>query len=64
MIYNCKADDSHKMKSLIFSETSRKHAFIILTPLNPLLYSKTGVYRGIHTFFLFPLKNIDYGYSL
>ena len=29
---------------------SRKHAFIILTPLNPLLYSKTGVYRGIHYF--------------
>ena len=29
----------------------------------PLLYSKTGVYRGIH-FFLFLLKNIDCGYSL
>ena len=30
----------------------------------PLLYSKTGVYRGIHNFFLFLLKNIDCGYSL
>ena len=28
-----------------------------------LLYSKTGVYRGIHYFFLFLLKNIDCGYS-
>ena len=34
-----------------------------LTPLNPLLY-KTGVYRGMHYFFLFLLKNIDRGYSL
>ena len=35
---------------------SRKHAYIILTPLNPLLYSKTGVYKGIQLFFLFLLK--------
>ena len=34
---------------LQLSESSRKHAYIILTPLN-LLYSKTGVYRGIHYF--------------
>ena len=32
-------------------------------PLNPFLYSKTGVYRGIYTHFLL-LKNIDCGYSL
>ena len=33
---------------------SRKHANIILTHLNPLLYSKIRVYRGIHyLFFLF-----------
>ena len=44
--------------------TSRKHAYIILTPLAPLLYSKTRVYRGIHYFLLFQLKNIDSGYSL
>ena len=43
--------------------TSRKHAYIILTPLNPLLYSKTETYRGIYYFFLFLLKNIDSGYS-
>ena len=35
---------------------------IILTTL--LLYSKTGVYRGKHYFFLFLLENIDCGYSL
>ena len=29
---------------------SRKHAYIILTTFNPLLYSKTGVYRVIHYF--------------
>ena len=33
--------------------SSRKHAYINLTPLTPLLYRKTGVYRGIHYFFLF-----------
>ena len=27
---------------------SRKHAYIVLNPLTPLLYSKTGVYTGIH----------------
>ena len=42
--------------------TSWKHAYIMLTPINPTLYCKTGVYRGI-TFFLFLLKNIDCGYS-
>ena len=44
--------------------TPQKHAYIILTPLNPALYSKTRVYKGIHYFILFLLKNIDYGYSL
>ena len=41
---------------------SRKHAYIFFTPL--FLYNKTGVYRGIHYFYLFLLKNIDCGYSL
>ena len=27
---------------------SRKHAYIVLTPLNPTFISKTGVCRGIH----------------
>ena len=36
--------------------SSRKHTYIILTPLNPTLYSKTGVYRGIHYFSYFCSK--------
>ena len=43
--------------------SSRKHAYIILTCLNPILYSKTGVYRGTHYFFLILLKIINCGYS-
>ena len=33
------------------------------TPLHPLLYSRTGVYSGIH-FFLVLFYNIDSGYLL
>ena len=44
--------------------SSWKHAYIKLTPETPVLYSKTGVYRGKHYFFLFLLKTIDCGYSL
>ena len=50
--------------SLNISVASWKHTHIILTLLNPTFYRKTGVYRGIHYFFLFLLKNIDCGYSL
>ena len=28
------------------------------TPLHPILYSKSGVYRGIHYFLIFALKHI------
>ena len=42
---------------------SRKHTYIILTPLNPILYSKTGVYMVYIIFLILP-KNIDCGYSL
>ena len=41
---------------LSYLNPSRKHAYIILTPLNPILYSKTGVYRGIHYFSYFRSK--------
>ena len=45
--------------------TSQKHAYIILTPLNPtFIYSKTGVYKGIHHFSYICSKSIDCGYSL
>ena len=33
-------------------------------PLTLLLYSKTGVYRGIRYFFFISAQNIDCGYSL
>ena len=42
---------------------SRKHAYVILTLLNPTFYSKTGVSRGIH-YLLISAQNIDCGYSL
>ena len=42
----------------------RKNVYINRPSKTPLLYSKTWVYRGIHYFFLFLLKNIDFGYSL
>ena len=35
---------------------SRKHAYIMLTHLNPLLYSKNGVYRDIDYFSYFCTK--------
>ena len=36
-----------------------------IDPLKPhILYSKTGVYRGILYFFSFLLKSLDCGYSL
>ena len=46
------------------SYSSRKHTYIIFTPLTPLLCSKTEVYRGYTLFFLLLLENIDCGYSL
>ena len=39
---------------LCVCDTSRKHAYIMLTPLNQTkFYSKTGVYRGIYYFSYF-----------
>ena len=53
---------------------SRKHIYIILTPLTPLLSSNNGVYRGIlffsfffffcFCFFFYLLENIDCEYML
>ena len=37
--------------------SSGKHAYVILTPLNPLSYCKTGVYRGTHYFSYFCSKH-------
>ena len=43
--------------------TSRKHAYIILTPITHFYTVKLG-FKGDTLFFLFLLKNIDCGYSL
>ena len=38
-------------------DSSQKHAYIILTPLNSTLCSKTGVYRGTHYFLISAQKH-------
>ena len=38
------------------NDSSWKHTYIILTPLKPHIYSKTGLYRGIHYFSYFCSK--------
>ena len=43
---------------------SRKHTYIILTPLKPHFYIVNLGFTGVYTIFLFLLKNIDCGYSL
>ena len=53
----------HFQQNSNFLMLSRKHAYIILTPLNPLLYIKIGIYRGIQYFSYFS-KNIHCGSSL
>ena len=52
------ANDSKRLQG-----TSRKHAYIILTPLTPPLhvYSKTGVYGGINYFSYFCFKTYIVG---
>ena len=39
------------------SYTSRKQVLVMKTPYTPLLYSKTGVFRGIHFFLIFAPKH-------
>ena len=55
------AEKEEKLLRTLFQNifnTSRKHTYIILTPLNPnFIYSKTGVYRGIHYFSIFCSKH-------
>ena len=38
-------------------DSSCKHVREMYTPYTPLLYSETGVYRGIHYFLIFVLKH-------
>ena len=51
-------------KFVLFDFPSRKHAYINLNPLNPLLHSKTGVYIRYTLFFLISAQNIDCEYLL
>ena len=44
-------------------ESSLKHAYIILTPLNPTYIVKLG-FTGVYFIFLISAKSIDCGYSL
>ena len=58
--------DSTVFSKMIMPSDNMSVCFI--PPYTPLLYGKTGVYRGIFTgvyiIFLFLLLNIDCGYSL
>ena len=46
------------------SISSRIHAYIILTPLNPTFILVKLGFVGVYIIFLILLKNIDSGYSL
>ena len=48
----------------ILSESSRKHAYIILTPLNPYIYTVKLRFTGLCITFFYFVKNINCGYSL
>ena len=52
------------MKPWLFSTSLRKHANIILTPLNSTFIQENWDLQGYILFFLFLLKHIDCGYSL
>ena len=53
------------VRGYIFSRcrSSRKHAYIILTPLNPTFVVKLGL-TGLYIIFLISAQNIDWGYLL
>ena len=44
--------------------TSRKHAYIILTPLKPHFYIVKLGFTGVYISFRISAQNIDFGYSL
>ena len=53
LVFTCSS-----ISSTVRFNTSGKHFRVIYTPYTPLLYSKTGIYRGIHYFLIFTLKHI------
>ena len=44
--------------------SSRKHTYIILTPLNPIFYIVKLGFTGVYIIFHISAQNIDCGYSL
>ena len=44
--------------------TSRKHAYIMLTPLKPHFYIVKLGFTGVYIIFLISAQNIECGYSL
>ena len=61
---NCPGSDKDGGKAWFSCLTSRKHAYIILTPVKPHFYIVKLGFTGVYIIFLFLLKNIDRGYSL
>ena len=55
-VFKARAADRLMFNQYLIS-TSRKQVRVTNTPYTSLLYSKTGVYRGIH-FFLFLLQKV------
>ena len=51
-------------KKVLMWQSSRKHAYIVLTPLNPTFIQQNWGLQEYTLFFLFLLKNIDCGYLL
>ena len=52
------------MAYILKVDTSRKHAYIMLTPLNPTFYIVKLGFTGVYIIFLISAQNIDCGYSL
>ena len=50
-------------KVLCVHKKSRKHAYIILTPLNPTFYIVRLGFTGVYIIYLISVKNIDCWYS-
>ena len=48
----------------IYAKSSRKHTYIILTPLNPQFYYIKVGFTGVYIIFVISAQNIDCGYSL
>ena len=52
------------MCNYYFCNPSRKHAYIILTPLKPHCYIVKLGFTGVYIIFLISAQNTDCGYSL